>query len=66
MTKTTIVMALLGLFAVTAACLVDGCTAAQQTAALDAAKTACVVIDHVPVGSQMYVFVRPIGDGGTE
>lgn len=46
--------------------LLMSCTATQQQEALDAAKKVCVVIDHVPSGSQMYVFVRPIADGGAE
>lgn len=48
------------------AALVVGCTQSQRAAAIDAAKSVCVVIDNVPPGSQMFVFVRPLADAGAE
>ena len=51
-----------------AACgaLVLSCSATDRAAVIDAAKSACVVIDHVPTNSSLYVFVRPAADAGAE
>lgn len=65
MVKVFWTICLLGCFAACGAVLID-CTQSQRAAAIDAAKSVCVVIDKVPPGSQMFVFVRPLADAGTE
>ncbi len=59
------VVILLCCFAACAALVLD-CTATDRAAVIDAAKSACVVIDHVPTNASLYVFVRPLADGGAE
>lgn len=56
----------ISLFVVCAAigALFVNCTAGQQATALDLGKDLCVVIDHVPAGSQMYVLVQAPKDAG--